>query len=136
MAKLRFELVSPERTLASVDADMVVVPGYEGDFGVLIQHSPVMSLLRPGVIAIYQGDTVDQKIFVGDGFAEVNEESCIVLAESATPVDQIDVAAAQKVIADARDDLGMLAADDEAGRAKLEKTIAIHETMIEVAQAA
>ena len=66
--KLRFELVSPERILASVDADMVVVPGSEGDFGVLIQHAPVMSTLRPGVISIYQGDKVDQQIFVAEGF--------------------------------------------------------------------
>ena len=70
--KLAFELVSPERVLASVHADMVVVPGEDGDFGVLVEHAPLLSLLRPGVISIYQGQQVEQRIFVEGGFAEVN----------------------------------------------------------------
>ena len=80
-SKVEFELVSPERLLASIDADMVVVPGADGDFGVLPNHAPLMSLLRPGVIAVYQGDRVDQRLFVTGGFAEVNERGCTVLAE-------------------------------------------------------
>ena len=68
--KLSFELVAPERLLASIDADMVVIPGSEGDFGVLPQHAPLMALLRPGVIAIYQGDQVDR----GEGRAELRAD--------------------------------------------------------------
>ena len=81
--KVAFELVAPERLLASEMVDMVVAPGAEGDFGVLPQHSLFMSLLRPGVIEIYEGGQVTQRIFVGGGFAEVNERGCIVLAEEA-----------------------------------------------------
>ena len=50
--KVAFELVAPERLLASIDADMVVIPGADGDFGVLPNHAPLMSLLRPGVISV------------------------------------------------------------------------------------
>ena len=88
-SKVAFELVAPERLLASIDCDMVVIPGADGDFGVLPQHAPLMSLLRPGVIAIYQGDRVEERVFVAGGFAEVNEKGCTVLAERAEPLDEI-----------------------------------------------
>ena len=81
--KVRFELVAPERVLAREAVDMVVAPGAAGDFGVLPGHSLLMSLLRPGVIEIWQANQVERRIFVAGGFAEVNPESCIVLAEDA-----------------------------------------------------
>ena len=87
-----------------------------------------MSLLRPGVIEIYEGDRVAQRIFVGGGFAEVNEKGCIVLAEEATPVGEIDVAEAEKRIRLAKDDLD--SADDDVAKAKLERDITIAEAMI------
>ena len=55
-----------------------------------------MSLLRPGIIEVYDGNSVTQRIFVGGGFAEVNEKGCTVLAEEAMPVGDIDVAEAEK----------------------------------------
>ncbi|MGI9500664.1 MAG: F0F1 ATP synthase subunit epsilon [Geminicoccaceae bacterium] len=131
--KVAFELVSPERLLASEEVDMVVAPGAAGDFGVLSEHSPLMSLLRPGVIEIYEGDRIAQRIFVGGGFAEVNEKGCTVLAEEALPVGDIDVADAEKRIKLAKDDLG--SADDDVTKAKLERDIAIAEAMIEAARA-
>ena len=56
--KVEFELVSPERLLMSQAVDMVVVPGEEGDFGVLVQHAPLISAVRPGVIAVHDGGKV------------------------------------------------------------------------------
>ncbi len=76
--------------------DMVVAPGAAGDFGVLPNHSLLMALLRPGVIEIWQGSQVTRRIFVGGGFAEVNPQGCIVLAEEAMPVEDIDPAAARQ----------------------------------------
>jgi F-type H+-transporting ATPase subunit epsilon len=131
--KVAFELVSPERLLASEDVDMVVAPGAAGDFGVLPEHSPLMSLLRPGVIEIYEGDRIAQRIFVGGGFAEVNEKGCTVLAEEATPIAEIDVEAAEKRIRLAQDDLS--SAEDDVTKAKLERDIAVAEAMIEAASA-
>lgn len=86
---LEFELVSPEKLLVSEAVGMVVVPGIEGDFGALPQHSPLLSTVRPGVISIYQQGKVSRRIFVAGGFAEVTEERCTVLAEEAVPVEDI-----------------------------------------------
>ncbi|MEM8952420.1 MAG: F0F1 ATP synthase subunit epsilon [Pseudomonadota bacterium] len=129
--KVAFELVSPERLLASEEVDMVVAPGAAGDFGVLPEHSPLMSLLRPGVIEIYDGNSITQRIFVGGGFAEVNEKGCTVLAEEAMPVGDIDVAEAEKRIKFAKDDLA--SAGDDVTKAKLERDIEIAEAMIAAA---
>lgn len=129
--KVAFDLVAPERLLASEEVDMVVVPGADGDFGVLPQHSLVMSLLRAGVIETYDGNQVRGRIFVGGGFAEVNEQGCTVLAEEALPVDEIDLERARKRLSDARDDLSE--AKDDADRARLEREIAIAEAQVEAA---
>jgi F-type H+-transporting ATPase subunit epsilon len=129
--KVAFQLVAPERLLASAEVDMVVAPGVEGDFGVLPQHSLFMSVLRPGVIETYEGGQVSARIFVAGGFAEVNARGCTVLAEEAMPVAEIDVAEARRRLADALDDLRE--APDDAARARLEREIRIAEAQIEAA---
>jgi F-type H+-transporting ATPase subunit epsilon len=130
--KVAFELVAPERLLVSEAVDMVVAPGAAGDFGVLPNHSLLMSLLRPGVIEIHDGGRVTWRIFVGGGFAEVNPRGCIVLAEEAMPVEDIDPAAARQRLKDAQDDLGT--AKDDAERARLEREIEIAEAQIQAAE--
>ncbi len=130
---ISFELVSPEKLLLSEDVEMVVVPGAEGDFGVLIGHAPMISTLRPGVIRTYAGDNVDKRIFVAGGFAEVTGERCTVLAEEAMPVDDIDAAMADERIAAAREALG--AADSDAARSSAELNLAVAEAMREAAAA-
>jgi len=127
--KVAFELVAPERQLASEMVDMVVAPGADGEFGVLPQHSLFMSLLRPGVIDIHDGGTITRRIFVGGGFAEVNELGCIVLAEEALPVEDIDVEQARRRLKDAQDDL--TEAKDDVDRTRLQREIAIAQAMIE-----
>jgi F-type H+-transporting ATPase subunit epsilon len=129
--KVAFELVAPERLLASEMVDMVVAPGAEGDFGVLPQHSLFMSLLRPGVIEIYDGGTIRQRIFVGGGFAEVNERGCIVLAEEALPVEDLDLGQARQRLKNAQDDLAE--ATNEVDRARLEREIRVAEAQLAVA---
>ena len=115
-----FELVSPEKLLLSDDVEMVVVPGTEGDFGVLVGHAPLISSLRPGVIDTYNGDKVEKRIFVAGGFAEVTGERCTVLAEEAVPVEDIDasaveerIKAANKAISEADNDTARTAAETE-----------------------
>ena len=88
--KTTFELVSPERLLLSQPVDMVVVPGSEGLFAALIGHAPFIATLKPGVIDVWDGDKITERIFVAGGFAEVTQERCVVLAETATPVGEID----------------------------------------------
>ena len=103
--QLQFDLVSPERLLLSEPVDQVIVPGVEGDFGALPEHSNLISLIRPGVLYVYKGGSAPERIFVGGGFAEVTATSLTVLAEQATPVAEIDRAAAEKAVADAREDV-------------------------------
>jgi F-type H+-transporting ATPase subunit epsilon len=110
--KFEFELVSPERLLLSEPVDMAVIPGSEGDFGVLAGHSLLISTLRPGVIEVWQGETVTNRLFVVGGFAEVTDERCTVLADEAIPVDEINAAAAQAAFEQARDALAASDTDE------------------------
>src|SRR5439155_27231795 len=91
--RLEFELVTPERLLFSEVVEMVVVPGTEGNFGVLRGHAPLISTIRPGMIEIYEGQTVTRRIFVVSGVAEVTPERCTVLADEAALPDTLDRAA-------------------------------------------
>ena len=93
--RVQFELVTPERLLISEAVEMVVVPGTEGNFGVLPGHSLLMSTIRPGMIEVYEGQRVTRRIFVAGGFAEVTPERCTVLADEATPADELDRAATE-----------------------------------------
>ena len=84
---LHFDLVTPEKLIRSEDVHMVVVPGTEGDFGVLEGHAPVMSVIRPGELTIYSGpNTIAARIALVGGFAEVNERGLTVLAEAANEI--------------------------------------------------
>ncbi|MEQ9663282.1 MAG: ATP synthase F1 subunit epsilon [Parasphingopyxis sp.] len=79
---LHFEIVTPEKLLRSEEVHMVVVPGTEGDFGVLENHMPVMSTLREGDIQVYaSANASPEAIRVEGGFAEVNEKGLTILAE-------------------------------------------------------
>ena len=91
--RIGFELVSPEKLLLSEDVEMVVVPGGEGNFGVLPGHALFISTVRPGVIDVYEGNKISERIFVSGGFAEVTPERCTVLADEATPLSSLDRAA-------------------------------------------
>jgi F-type H+-transporting ATPase subunit epsilon len=82
---LHFELVTPERLIRSEEVHMVVVPGAEGDFGVLEGHAPFMSTIRNGELAIYRAGMSGEpeRIAIQGGFAEVNDRGLTVLAERA-----------------------------------------------------
>ena len=121
--RIAFELVSPERLLLSQPVGMVVVPGGEGDFGVLPGHAPMISTIRAGVIATYEEGRVDRRIFVAGGFAEVTPERCTVLAEEATPLDSIDAAQAEARVAAAGEAVEAARTDEE--RAAAEERLAI-----------
>ncbi len=114
--KVQFELVSPERLLVSREVEMVVVPGSEGDFGVLPDHAPMISTVRPGIIEIHEGGAVTERIFVAGGFAEVTGERCTVLADEATPVKDIDRKAAEAQLATLQSELAGLIKDEERAR--------------------
>jgi len=93
--RVQFELVTPEKLILSTAVEMVVVPGTEGNCGVLPGHSPLISTIRPGMIEIYENRTVTERIFVVSGIAEVTPERCTVLAEEAVAPSSLDRAATE-----------------------------------------
>ena len=127
---VEFELVSPAKLLKSEPVEMVVVPGAEGDLGVLPGHSALIATVRPGVIDIHEGGSVKERIFVAGGFCEISPERCTVLAEEAIEVSAIDKVAAQKRLEDAT--LAWKNADD-ANKAKAEAERRIAEAMVAAA---
>jgi F-type H+-transporting ATPase subunit epsilon len=130
--KVQFELVSPERLLVSQAVDMVVVPGSEGDFGVLPGHAPLISTVRPGVIEVHEGSAVTDRIFVAGGFAEVTPERCTVLAEQADRLKDLDRGQVEAELRGLRDELA--AARDDAEKATLTARIDVAEAKLAVLQ--
>ena len=97
---IALDIVSPERLLMSRPVDMAVIPGSEGDLGVLEGHTPMIVMLRGGTIDLYDGDKVSDRLFVDGGFAEVTPERCTVLANHAVPLAEINKAEAERRLAE------------------------------------
>ena len=89
--KFLFELVTPSKTLVSNEFDMVVVPGAEGDFGVLQNHSNLISMLRPGILKTYNNNKVDKEFFLYSGFADVTSDKLTVLSDIALEKNEFDL---------------------------------------------
>ncbi len=100
---IHFSLVSPERELFSGQVKQVDAPGAEGEFGVLPQHAPFMTTLKPGVVRIHEESGVTP-VFVRGGFADVTPAGLTILAEEAIRLADVDVAALEQEIEDARSD--------------------------------
>lgn len=130
--KVQFELVSPEKLLVSRAVEMVVVPGAEGDFGVLPDHAPMISTVRPGIIEIYEGGQVVEQIYVAGGFAEVTGERCTVLADEATPVKDIDRKTAEAQLATLQSELAAMV-DDSAREKQAARIEAVEAKLAAVA---
>ena len=128
----QFELVSPERVLTSEEAYMVVVPGTDGDFGVLAEHAPLVSSIRPGVVSVTSPSGEVKKIFVTAGFADVNGKLCSVLAEEAVNVNDIDRSKVEQSLRDLRDAL-VNVGDDVVKKANLQRDIAIGDAKLAAA---
>jgi F-type H+-transporting ATPase subunit epsilon len=104
MATFHLDLVSPEKLAFSGEVDQVDVPGFEGDFGVLAGHAPVVAVLRPGILTIITGGT-RQKVILTGGLAEVSEKGLTVLADVATSIQELDRAQFADKISEMEDKL-------------------------------
>ena len=127
---VEFELVSPSRLLKSEPVEMVIVPGAEGDIGVLPNHSPLICTVRPGVIKMYEGGKVSEEIFVAGGFCEVSTERCTVLSEEAMMIADIDASEAQARLTEAEK---AVAAADEGDKDKAKGGRRVAEAMVAAA---
>jgi F-type H+-transporting ATPase subunit epsilon len=122
---LTLDLVSPERVLASEPVEMVTLPAADGDIGILPEHAPLLTLLRPGIITIWKGANPERRIFVSGGFAEINQSGCIVLADGVEPLEDIDRAAADQAVKDAQDDLGDAKEPSESEQKRLDDALKV-----------
>lgn len=119
--KLNFALVSPERELFHGDVDQVVVPGAEGEFGVLPDHAPVMAVIKPGALRIFNNGS-ERRVFVNGGFADVTPEGLTVLAEEAVDLADIDASKLEQDLKNAQDDVRDAGGDDK--RAAAQRAVA------------
>lgn len=108
-----FELVSPERLLVSEEVTAVVTPATEGYLTVMARHAPVMTTLKPGVVVATLASGTERRFFVQGGFADITPERFTLLAERATPVEELDAAALEAQVRNAEEDVAD-AKDDEA----------------------
>ena len=115
VSKIRLELVTPERLLVSDEVDEVIAPGYEGEFGVLPEHTEYLAILSAGVLRYRKGDEV-RKVAVGGGFAEVTSDRVVVLADVAEKAEEIDVDRARQARERAEVALQDLSMDDASYR--------------------
>ena len=132
--KVAFDLVSPEKVLAQHEVEMVVVPGEEGDFGVLAEHAPILSLLRPGIIQVFDDNKLVERFFVEGGFAEANPTGLTVLAEAAVSMEDLTLDEAKVQLRNAEEDLTDTKDPSESERARLERTIAIARARVEAVE--
>ncbi|MEL6960705.1 MAG: F0F1 ATP synthase subunit epsilon [Pseudomonadota bacterium] len=88
MADFKFDLVSPERRLAQMDASEVQIPGADGDMTAMADHAPTITTLRPGILTVVHSGGSDE-FFVSGGFAEITGSAVSVLAEKAMPKGEV-----------------------------------------------
>ena len=99
---ISLEIISPEKLLLTRDVDMVVIPGTDGDIGVLPGHSKLITGLRGGLVDIYEKGVISGRFFVSGGFAEVTESRCAVLADAIIPQEELDAGVAQAALTEAK----------------------------------
>ncbi len=125
---LHINIVTPSSLYLTDTVEMVVIPGEQGDFGVLKDHVPFISMIRPGVIEIIKEKGAATRLFVSDGYAETHGDQCTILAEHVEDASGLTREAAQKELDAARKSLERASGDAE--RIKAEKAITIAETKL------
>ena len=118
MAELfRFELVSPEKLVLAAEVQQVLVPGSEGDFGILAGHAPVMTSIRPGVLDVTTRTGNSKRFYIRGGFAEANPEKLVVLAQQAIDLDQLNAGHLQQEIRNLEEDVADAKNDEQKAKA-------------------
>jgi F-type H+-transporting ATPase subunit epsilon len=130
MPTFQLSLVSPEKLLFAGQVDQVDLPGVEGDFGVLAGHAPIVAMLRPGIVTAIAGSVRDKFVVLG-GLAEFSQEELTILADSASSVEDFDLAGLKAQIDEMQESLAKKPAGDELDRAiaLLDHYKSIHTTL-------
>jgi F-type H+-transporting ATPase subunit epsilon len=101
--QISLEIISPEKLLLARPVDMVVIPGTEGDLGILPGHSKLITGLRGGLVDIYEAGKITDRFFVSGGFAEITEEHCAVLADDITKQSDLNASVAAEALVKAKE---------------------------------
>lgn len=113
---MQFDLVSPERQLASLAADAVEIPGAEGDLTAMADHAPFLTTLRPGLVRVHTGSTTTEYVVTG-GFAELSAAGASILAEVAVPKAEFGADMLGGLVSDAEAALASSAEENRAAAA-------------------
>ncbi|MDR3465890.1 MAG: F0F1 ATP synthase subunit epsilon [Xanthobacteraceae bacterium] len=127
MATFELSLVAPEEMVFSGEVDQVDMPGSEGDLGILAGHAPMVSMLRPGIVTVRSGSSNKRFVVLG-GLAELSQSGLTILADSAKPLEEFDLAALETIIEGIEENLPTMTAGEEFDRelARLDHFRSIH----------
>ncbi len=133
---IHFELVSPEQKLVSEDVHMAVMPGDAGAFGVMAGHASLVASLGNGVVRLYKqkDDSAPRQIFIAGGFADVTAEKCVVLAEEAVAVKDLESGKLSQRLRDLEEDFAT--AKEKADKDRIRAKIVVVKAMLSAAQTA
>jgi F-type H+-transporting ATPase subunit epsilon len=126
---LHLQIVSPLKSEFEGPASLVEIPGLEGDFGVLPDHAPFLSMLKPGVVTINQKE-YELRYFVSSGYAEVSPEGCVILSEQVQNLDNCSRAEVEASIVAARQ--ALVEAKGEAAKIEATQKLAFAEALLQV----
>ena len=130
MTQINFELVSPEARLVSEPMHMIVIPGEDGEFGVLAGHSSLVASLRAGVVELYAEENGEaRKVFIAGGFADVTPDNCSILAEEAINLNDLSRDAVEQEIKTLHHDIEL--AVEDVDKIRLQKRLALAEAKLE-----
>lgn len=122
------QIISPSKVIIDSHVTMVEVPGSEGDFGVLPNHAPFFSMLRPGVINVHLGDGCHRRFFAATGYADVTPAGCTILSDHIEDTDQITASEAAEALEAAKEALSHAKNDED--RRNAEKVLAAAEALV------
>jgi len=118
MNRLKFRIVSPERILFSGEVQMVVIPGISGEIGVLVNHAPLATSLKSGLVKIYGDTGLEKQIFVNEGFALISQSMLEVIAEEAIFVEELDASKVDAYIENIRQEMDLAKSEEDKQRLK------------------
>ncbi|MFV9875337.1 MAG: ATP synthase F1 subunit epsilon [Rickettsiales endosymbiont of Dermacentor nuttalli] len=127
--KLNLEIITPEGKIFSNEVDMAVVPGTEGDLGILPGHVSFVSTVRSGLLLAYHGNNISNNIFISEGFAEIYNDHCVVLVENAVDTDKLEKDDIISCINDINKSIAISESEEEI--IELKRKLSIFQAMLE-----
>lgn len=124
MNHLKFRLVSPERILFSGEVQMVVIPGTTGDIGVLVNHAPLVTSLKSGLVKIYGDQGLEKQVFITDGFALISDSLLELIAEEAIFIEELDASKVNAYIEKILEEMNVAKSEEDKERLKNDLKVA------------